>query len=71
MQVNGMRLSELMSKFSGCCASISITGLCEEYREGLYNLMEESWYQEAQNQEVKGISIIGFDEHSFELCIKI
>lgn len=71
MKVNGMRLNELMSKFSTCYASISITGLCEEYRDGLDSLMEESWYKEAQDQEVKGINIIGFDEHSFELCIEI
>ena len=66
-----MSLDALMSKFDGCCASISITGLCEEYWEGLDSLMGESWYQEARDRKVKGISIIGFDEHSFELCIKI
>lgn len=66
-----MRLGELVNKIGTCCACISITGLCDEYRDGLENLRKEPWYKEARGETVKGISIIGFEEYSFELCIRI
>lgn len=66
-----MRLGELLGKIGTCYASISITGLCDEYRDGLDLLMEEPWYKESRNRLVKNIYIIGFDEYSFELSIEI
>lgn len=66
-----MRLKELLRKIGTCYACISITGLCDEYRGGVDLLMEEPWYKEAQDRKVEKISIIGFDEYSFELRIRI
>lgn len=66
-----MILCELIEKFQACNACISITGLCDEYRDGLDMLVEEPWYEDARDQIVKKISIIGYDEYSFELIIDI
>ncbi len=66
-----MRLGELLGTIRTCNACISITGLCDEYRDGLEELLEEEWYKPAKNRTVRGIDIIGFDEYSFELCIEI
>ena len=38
-----MRLYELVNKINACVACISITGLCDEYRDGLDSLMQEPW----------------------------
>ncbi len=66
-----MRLGELLGKIGTCVACISITGLCDEYRDGLETLLKEEWYKPCRNRTVRGISIIGFDEYSFELSIEI
>ncbi len=66
-----MRLYELVNKINTCVACISITGLCDEYRDGLDSLRQEPWYKENCDKPVKKINIIGFDEYSFELSIEI
>ena len=66
-----MRLYELVNKINACVACISITGLCDEYRDGLDSLMQEPWYKENCDKPVIKINIIGFDECSFELSIEI
>lgn len=66
-----LRLCELINKIGTCRACISITGLCDEYRDGLDSLKQEPWYRESCDKAVKEIHIIGFDEYSFELSIEI
>ncbi len=66
-----MTLGDLIERLCTCYAGISITGLCEEYRDGLDCLKEEPWYLREKDRPVGGISVIGSDYHSFELCIEI
>ena len=70
-KVNVMKLDQMLSKMRNCVACISIKGLCDEYRDGIYDLLEEDWYQESRDRNVKFFSIIGFDEYSFELYIEL
>lgn len=70
-KMHEMRLGELIGKFGTCCAGISITGLCEEYRDGVDSLIKEPWYKEAKGRKVKVINVIGSDSHSFEICIDV
>ena len=66
-----LRLCELINKIGTCNACISITGLCDDYRDGPDSLKQEPWYRESCRKTVKEIHIIGFDEYSFELSIEI
>ena len=66
-----MRLGELLGTIRTCNACISITGLCDEYRDGVDLLVEEPWFKGAEDREVEEISVIGIDGYSFELCIRI
>lgn len=67
-----MKLDELMETFSSCSACISISGLCDDYFwNGFRELQAEPWYRKAGNREVKRISVIGSDRHSFEPVITL
>lgn len=70
-KMHEMRLGELIGKFGACCASISITGFCEEYWDGVDSLIKESWYKEAKGRKVKVINVTGLGIDSFEICIDI
>lgn len=64
-----MRLGELINKINSCYACISISELCDEYRDGVDCLKCEDWYKKARGRKVRNFSVIGFDQHSFELSI--
>lgn len=66
-----MRLGELLENIGACHACISITGLCDEYREGVDSLREENWCKAARDRTVKRFHVIGFDAYSFEIRIEI
>ncbi len=68
-KVNDMKLRELINKINSCYACISISGLCDEYRDGVDYLKCEDWYKKARDRKVRNFSIIGFEQHSFELSI--
>ncbi|MCM1233126.1 MAG: hypothetical protein NC489_23645 [Ruminococcus flavefaciens] len=66
-----MKLGQLVNRLDTCQACISITGLCDEYRGGVWELKQEDWYLEARSRKVKRFGIIGSHEDNVELYITL
>ncbi|SET42698.1 hypothetical protein SAMN05443270_0010 [Lacrimispora sphenoides] len=66
-----MKLKELMNVLTDGVACFSILPYCEEYREGLDRLKEESWYTEIKDRNVKCIVTIGGGMYDVETCIEL
>lgn len=66
-----MKLGELINKMNvnRACA-ITISGLCEEYREGVEELKKEDWYKSHRNDRVYNYTIIinGHIEPELVIC---